>query len=185
MLKGCLVFLAHVTTKEVEDKSKKKRLEDVPIVRDFPEVFHEDLLGLRPTRQVEFQMICEPVLHCLARTISDWRLRNEEVIGATKYFKGRVDYSEDHQVPRVQFLGHVIDSEGIHVDPAKIESIKYWSSPKSPMEIRQFLENIKNEDVGGMLLENAKDPKKVRKEKLEPRADGPKLQWYELVTIVM
>ncbi|GJZ31193.1 putative reverse transcriptase domain-containing protein [Tanacetum coccineum] len=34
------------------------------------------------------------------------------------------------------------------------------------------LENIKNEDVGGMLLENAKDPKKVRKEKLEPRADG-------------
>ncbi|GKF52664.1 putative reverse transcriptase domain-containing protein, partial [Tanacetum coccineum] len=32
--------------------------------------------------------------------------------------------------------------------------------------------NIKNEDVGGMLLENAKDPEKVRKEKLEPRADG-------------
>ncbi|GKC56107.1 putative reverse transcriptase domain-containing protein, partial [Tanacetum coccineum] len=32
--------------------------------------------------------------------------------------------------------------------------------------------NIKNEDVGGMLLENAKIPKKVRKEKLEPRADG-------------
>ncbi|GJZ00847.1 putative reverse transcriptase domain-containing protein [Tanacetum coccineum] len=34
------------------------------------------------------------------------------------------------------------------------------------------LENIKNEDIGGMLLENAKDPEKVRKEKLEPRADG-------------
>ncbi|GJS29471.1 putative reverse transcriptase domain-containing protein [Tanacetum coccineum] len=40
---------------------------------------------------------------------------------------------------RVQFLGHVIDSEGIHVDPAKIESIKDWTSPKSPTEIRQFL----------------------------------------------
>ncbi|GJW12999.1 putative reverse transcriptase domain-containing protein [Tanacetum coccineum] len=38
-----IVFLAHVTTKEVEDKSEKKRLEDVPIVRDFPEVFPEDL----------------------------------------------------------------------------------------------------------------------------------------------
>ncbi|GJU26077.1 putative reverse transcriptase domain-containing protein [Tanacetum coccineum] len=37
------------------------------------------------------------------------------------------------------FLGHVIDSEGIHVDPAKIESIKDWTSPKSPTEIRQFL----------------------------------------------
>ncbi|GKC40240.1 putative reverse transcriptase domain-containing protein, partial [Tanacetum coccineum] len=56
MLKGCLVFLAHVTTKEVEDKSEKKRLEDVPIVRDFPEVFPEDLPGLPPTRQVEFQI---------------------------------------------------------------------------------------------------------------------------------
>ncbi|GJY85672.1 hypothetical protein Tco_0499698, partial [Tanacetum coccineum] len=33
-------------------------------------------------------------------------------------------------------------------------------------------ENIKNEDVGGMLLENAKDPEKVRKEKLETRTDG-------------
>ncbi|GJT22977.1 putative reverse transcriptase domain-containing protein [Tanacetum coccineum] len=35
--------------------------------------------------------------------------------------------------------GHVIDSKGIHVDPAKIESIKDWASPKSPTEIRQFL----------------------------------------------
>ncbi|GJS17111.1 putative reverse transcriptase domain-containing protein [Tanacetum coccineum] len=43
MLKGCPVFLAHVTTNEVEDKSEKKRLEDVPIVQDFPEVFPEDL----------------------------------------------------------------------------------------------------------------------------------------------
>ncbi|GJY82442.1 putative reverse transcriptase domain-containing protein [Tanacetum coccineum] len=42
-------------------------------------------------------------------------------------------------IPKVQLLGHVIDSEGIHVDPAKIESIKDWASPKSPTEIRQFL----------------------------------------------
>ncbi|GJX32766.1 hypothetical protein Tco_0242621 [Tanacetum coccineum] len=39
LLKGCHVFLAHVTTKKAEDKSKDKRLEDVPIVQDFPEVF--------------------------------------------------------------------------------------------------------------------------------------------------
>ncbi|GKA10495.1 putative reverse transcriptase domain-containing protein, partial [Tanacetum coccineum] len=39
----------------------------------------------------------------------------------------------------VRFLGHVIDSEGIHLDPAKIESIKDWTSPKSPTEIHQFL----------------------------------------------
>ncbi|GJX18478.1 putative reverse transcriptase domain-containing protein [Tanacetum coccineum] len=34
------------------------------------------------------------------------------------------------------------------------------------------LENIKNEDVGGMLVENSKDPEKLRTKKLEPRADG-------------
>ncbi|GJY71228.1 putative reverse transcriptase domain-containing protein [Tanacetum coccineum] len=42
-------------------------------------------------------------------------------------------------IPKVQFLGHVIDSQGIHVDPAKIESIKYWASPKTTTKIRQFL----------------------------------------------
>ncbi|GKE35026.1 putative reverse transcriptase domain-containing protein, partial [Tanacetum coccineum] len=41
---------------------------------------------------------------------------------------------------KVQFLGHVIDSEGIHVDPSKIDSIKDWASPKTLTEIRQFLE---------------------------------------------
>ncbi|GJV09111.1 putative reverse transcriptase domain-containing protein [Tanacetum coccineum] len=36
---------------------------------------------------------------------------------------------------KVQFLGHMIDSEGIHVDPAKIEAIKDWASSKTPTEI--------------------------------------------------
>ncbi|GJX81790.1 putative reverse transcriptase domain-containing protein [Tanacetum coccineum] len=95
------VFLEHVTTNEVEDKSEKKRLEDVPIVQDFPKVFPKDLPGLPPTRQVEFQIDLVP--------------------GAAP-------------IPKVQFLG-----EGIYVDPANIESIKDWASPKSPTEIRQFL----------------------------------------------
>ncbi|GJR81344.1 putative reverse transcriptase domain-containing protein [Tanacetum coccineum] len=42
-------------------------------------------------------------------------------------------------LPKVQFLSYVINSQGIHVDPAKIESIKDWASPKTPMEIRKFL----------------------------------------------
>nr|GFB20779.1 putative reverse transcriptase domain-containing protein [Tanacetum cinerariifolium] len=45
--KGCDVFLANVTTKEAKDKSEGKRLEDVPIVRDFPEVFPEDLSEMK------------------------------------------------------------------------------------------------------------------------------------------
>nr|GEZ23960.1 putative reverse transcriptase domain-containing protein [Tanacetum cinerariifolium] len=48
---GCNVFLAHVTTKEAEDKLEEKRLEDVPILKDFPEVFPKDLSGIPPTRQ--------------------------------------------------------------------------------------------------------------------------------------
>nr|GFC77251.1 putative reverse transcriptase domain-containing protein [Tanacetum cinerariifolium] len=42
-------------------------------------------------------------------------------------------------IPKVQFLGHVIDSQGIHVDPVKIDSIKDWASPKTPTDIRKFL----------------------------------------------
>ncbi|GKB27399.1 putative reverse transcriptase domain-containing protein [Tanacetum coccineum] len=42
-------------------------------------------------------------------------------------------------IPKVQFLSYVIDSRGVHVDPAKIESIKYWASPKTPTEICYFL----------------------------------------------
>ncbi|GKG07155.1 hypothetical protein Tco_0330124, partial [Tanacetum coccineum] len=56
MLKGCPVFLENFNTKETEDKSEKKGLEDVRIIWDFPDVFLEDLLGLPPTRQVEFQI---------------------------------------------------------------------------------------------------------------------------------
>ncbi|GJR07138.1 putative reverse transcriptase domain-containing protein [Tanacetum coccineum] len=39
----------------------------------------------------------------------------------------------------VKFLGHVINSQGVHVDPAKVEAIQSWSAPKSPTEVRQFL----------------------------------------------
>ncbi|GJW75576.1 putative reverse transcriptase domain-containing protein [Tanacetum coccineum] len=49
--KGCQVYLAQVTSKKTGDKSKEKRLEDVPIVRKFPKVFLEDLPGLPLARQ--------------------------------------------------------------------------------------------------------------------------------------
>ncbi|GJX60427.1 putative reverse transcriptase domain-containing protein [Tanacetum coccineum] len=77
MLKGCLVFLANVNTKETEDKSEKKRLEDVPIVRDFPDVFPEDLPGLPPTRQVEFQIDLIPGAAPVAR--APYRLAPSEM----------------------------------------------------------------------------------------------------------
>ncbi|GKD26982.1 putative reverse transcriptase domain-containing protein, partial [Tanacetum coccineum] len=45
----------------------------------------------------------------------------------------------DFWISIVQFLGHLIDSQGLHVDPAKIEAVKNWASPTTPTEIRQFL----------------------------------------------
>ncbi|GKE68706.1 putative reverse transcriptase domain-containing protein, partial [Tanacetum coccineum] len=65
--KGCQVYLAQVTSKKAEDKSEEKRLEDVPIVREFPEVFPEDLPGLPPARQVEFQIDLVPGAALIAR----------------------------------------------------------------------------------------------------------------------
>ncbi|GJW72415.1 putative reverse transcriptase domain-containing protein [Tanacetum coccineum] len=39
----------------------------------------------------------------------------------------------------VQFLGHVINGNGIHVDPSKIEAVKNWKAPRTPTEVRSFL----------------------------------------------
>ncbi|GKB15368.1 putative reverse transcriptase domain-containing protein [Tanacetum coccineum] len=98
----------------------------------------------------------------------------------------------DFWLSKVRFLSHVIDSEGLHVDPAKIELIRDWASFKTPTEIRQFLgltdyyrrfikdskcsiesqkeENLITEDLHGMI------------NKLQPRADGTlylkKLYWW-------
>ncbi|GJX31559.1 putative reverse transcriptase domain-containing protein [Tanacetum coccineum] len=75
--KGCQVYLAHVTVKKNDDKSEEKRLEDVPIVRDFSEVFLKDLPGLPPTRQVEFQIELVPGAAPVAR--SSYRLAPSEM----------------------------------------------------------------------------------------------------------
>ncbi|GJY96765.1 putative reverse transcriptase domain-containing protein [Tanacetum coccineum] len=56
-----------ITSKKAEDKSEERRLEDVPIVREFPEVFPEDLPGLPPARQVEFQIDLVPGAAPVAR----------------------------------------------------------------------------------------------------------------------
>ncbi|GKD10353.1 hypothetical protein Tco_1190038 [Tanacetum coccineum] len=194
--------------KEAKDNSKEKRLEDVPIVQDFLEVFPEDLPARAPYRLAPSEM---KELSYQLKEISDkgFIRPSSSPWGAPVLFVKKkngslrmcIDYRELNKlmIPKVQFLGHVIDSQGIYVDPAKIKSIKDWASPKTATEIRQFLgltgyyqrfiegfskiileaptearkpENLKSEDVGGMVIENSKDPQKPKKEKFEPCADG-------------
>nr|GEZ16749.1 hypothetical protein [Tanacetum cinerariifolium] len=156
LLKGYPVFLANITTKTIKDKSKEKQLKYVPIVRDFSKVFPEDLPGLPLNRHVEFQIYLIPGAAPVAR--APYRLAPSEMKelsdqlqelsdkgfirpssspwGAPLYAK----FSKcEFWIPKVQFLGHVIDSRGIHMDPAKIESIKDLASPKTPTKIRQIL----------------------------------------------
>ncbi|KAI3819574.1 hypothetical protein L1987_13415 [Smallanthus sonchifolius] len=71
--KGYCVFLAHV----VEKKPEERRLEDIPIVKDYPKVFPEDLPGLPPPRQVEFRIDLVPGAAPVAR--SPYRLAPSEM----------------------------------------------------------------------------------------------------------
>ncbi|GJR26606.1 putative reverse transcriptase domain-containing protein [Tanacetum coccineum] len=225
-------LFGQISAKKEEDKSEGKQIKDVPIVRDFPEVFPEDLPGLPPARPVEFQIDLIPGAAPVARapyrlapsemkelseqlqelsdkgfirpSSSPWgapvlfvkkkdgiyskidlrsgyhqlRVREQDIpktafrtryghyefqvmpFGLTnapadekeheEHLKAILELLKKEQlyakfskcefwIPKVQFLGHVIDSRGIHVDPAKIESIKDWASPKTPTKIRQFL----------------------------------------------
>nr|GEX28675.1 hypothetical protein [Tanacetum cinerariifolium] len=157
---------------KAKDKSEGKRLKDVPIVRDFL----EDLLGIPPARQVEFQIDLVPGAAPVARVpyrlapskmkemaeelqeLSEkgfikpsslpWGALNKE--GHEEHLKLILELLKKEElyakfskcefwIPQVQFLGHMINSKGIHVDPAKIKSIKDWTSPKSPTEICKFL----------------------------------------------
>ncbi|GKC66996.1 putative reverse transcriptase domain-containing protein [Tanacetum coccineum] len=244
----------------MKKKSKEKRMEDVPIIRDFLKVFPEELPGLPPPRQVEFQIDLVPGAAPIARAsyrlapseMKEFSVQLQELLekefirpssspwGAlvlfmkkkygsfrmcidyhelkklsvkNRYPLSRIDdlfdqlqgssmysminlhqditsytlkrktfrllhlelvfiddilvYSKDEEehgkhlkiilellkkerlyaeflkcdfwLDSVQFLGHMIDRSGVHVDPAKIEAIKSWATPTTPTEVRQFL----------------------------------------------
>ncbi|GKB61373.1 putative reverse transcriptase domain-containing protein [Tanacetum coccineum] len=87
---GCHLFLAHVT----KSKSKEKRMEDVPVIRDFLEVFLEELPGLPPPRQVEFRIDLVPGAAPVAR--APYRLAPSEMKELSKdgSFRMCIDYCE-------------------------------------------------------------------------------------------
>ncbi|GJV85573.1 putative reverse transcriptase domain-containing protein [Tanacetum coccineum] len=233
----------NIAQRLMDQKSDEKRLEDIPLVREFPEVFLEDLPSLPPVRQVEFQIDLIPKATPVARApyrlapldmkelsnqlqeLADGgssvysnidlrsgyhqlRVRDEDIpktafrtryrhyefqvipFGLTNvptvfmdlmnhvckpyldkfvivfiddiliYSHNKEEHANhlriilellkkeklyakfskcDFWIRIVQFLGHLIDSQGLHVGPTKIEVVKNWTSPTTPTEIRQFL----------------------------------------------
>ncbi|GKF60638.1 hypothetical protein Tco_0177424 [Tanacetum coccineum] len=61
----------------MEKKSDEKRLEDIPVVREFPELFPENLPGLPPVRQVECQIVLIPGAAPVAQ--APYRLAHSEM----------------------------------------------------------------------------------------------------------
>nr|GFA53095.1 reverse transcriptase domain-containing protein [Tanacetum cinerariifolium] len=129
MSKGCHVFLANITSTKDEDKSKGKRLEDVPIVREFPKVFPEDLPARAPYRLAPSEMkeladqLQELTDKGFIRPSSlpwgapDKKENKEHLRQILKLLKKEelyVKFSKcEFWIPKVPFLGHVIDSQGL------------------------------------------------------------------------
>ncbi|GJT44992.1 putative reverse transcriptase domain-containing protein [Tanacetum coccineum] len=131
----------------MEKKSDERRQEDIPVVREFPKVFPKDLPGLPSVCQVEFQIDLIPGAAPMAR--APYRLAPSEIQELSDQLQELADrgFIPPSTSPWgapvlfisiVHILGHVIESQGIHVDPAKIKAVKDWASLTTPTEIRQF-----------------------------------------------
>ncbi|GJZ65379.1 putative reverse transcriptase domain-containing protein [Tanacetum coccineum] len=96
---------------KAEYKSEEKRLEDIPIVRDFPKVFPEDLPGIPPTRQVEFHI--DLILGVAPVAWAPYRLAMSEM----KELSDQLQELSDKRLYKTQFLtfgssGLVCQEEG-------------------------------------------------------------------------
>nr|GEW51778.1 putative reverse transcriptase domain-containing protein [Tanacetum cinerariifolium] len=145
---------------ETEDKLEKKQLEDVSIIRDFPKVFPEDLSGLPLTRQVFLS--AAPVARAPYRLATS---KMKELLEQLKEISDKGFLRPKENEEHLKLILELLMKEELY---AKFSKCKFWI----PKTEAQKPENIKNKDVGGMLIENSKDLKKLTTEKLEPCADG-------------
>nr|GFB73849.1 hypothetical protein [Tanacetum cinerariifolium] len=127
-------------------KSEEKRLEDILVVKELPYVFPEDLPGLPPVRQVEFQINLFPGTAPVAS--APYRLALSELIDRgfiqPRFIDDILIYSrnEEEHINHLRIILELLRKEkfqGLHVDPAKMKAVKNWETPTTPTEVRQFL----------------------------------------------
>nr|GEZ05323.1 putative reverse transcriptase domain-containing protein [Tanacetum cinerariifolium] len=169
----CQVFIAQV----IEKKSNQKRLEDIPVVREFPEVFLEELPGLPLVRQVEFQIDlilgADPVARVPSRLapsemqelsnqlqeladrvfIDDILVysRNKEEhanhlrisLGLLRKEELYAKFSKcDFWISVMQFLGNLIDSQGLHVDLPSLKHLRIRNLLLHPLKYLVIIEDL-------------------------------------------
>nr|GEV12435.1 reverse transcriptase domain-containing protein [Tanacetum cinerariifolium] len=155
MAKGCQIFMAQISAKKEEDKSEGKQLKDIPIVRDFPKI---DLISgyhqLRVREQdipktafrtrygyYEFQVMpfgltnAHAVFMDLMNRVCKPYLDKFVIV----FIDDILIYSKDEKEheEHLKAILELLKEENSY--PAKIESFKDWASPKTPIEICQFL----------------------------------------------
>nr|GEW44832.1 putative reverse transcriptase domain-containing protein [Tanacetum cinerariifolium] len=178
---GYHVFMEHVTARETEDKSGEKRLEDVPIVRDFPEVFPEELSGLSLTRQVEFQI--DLMLGAATVAWAPYRLAPFEIKGLSEqlqelsdkgFIRPMVFALKELEALLVWNQANIVAdalSRKERIEPLRVRALVMTIGLDLPRKILEAQikalkpENLEKEDIGGMIR------KDIPKEKLEPCAD--------------
>ncbi|GJQ89463.1 putative reverse transcriptase domain-containing protein [Tanacetum coccineum] len=128
-------------------KADEKKLDDIRIVRDFPEVFPDDLLGLPHVREVEFRIDLIPWRSTVVR--SPYRLAPSEMLELSNQLKNFTEkgFIRPSTQPwgstcalfeEVQFLA-TCGQRTYPRGSSKVESVKNWKTPESPTEIRSFL----------------------------------------------
>ncbi|XP_071740925.1 uncharacterized protein [Rutidosis leptorrhynchoides] len=123
----CVGYLASIQNLSIESPS----LENIDVVREFPDVFPDELQGLPPVREVEFSIDLIPRSQSISK--APYRMAPLELQELKEQLQELIDCGFIR--PSVAFLSHVVSAEGIMMDPVKTEAITNWSRPTSVVEV--------------------------------------------------